>query len=133
MSGSLSRDADGTAGAAPAPDAAAVALDAEDEKLIVLARGARARAGAAEGAAVRDQDGRTYAAATVALRSLQLTAAQAAVAAAVASGAHELEALVVVGDASVIDADSLAAAAELGSAVILLAGTDGTVRSRFGR
>ncbi len=47
----------------------------------------RARTGAAEGAAVRDTDGRTYAAATVALPSLQLTALQAAVAAAVSSGA----------------------------------------------
>ena len=33
-------------------------LDAEDAKLVTLARGARARAGAAEGAAVRDDDGR---------------------------------------------------------------------------
>ncbi|HEY4992801.1 MAG TPA: hypothetical protein VII33_12040, partial [Nakamurella sp.] len=31
--------------------------DAEDAKLITLARGARARTGAAEGAAVRDGDG----------------------------------------------------------------------------
>ncbi len=42
-------------------------LTAEDAKLVTLARSARARVGAAEGAAVRDQDGRTYAAATVAL------------------------------------------------------------------
>ena len=62
-------------------------LDAEDAKLVTLARGARARAGAAEGAAVRDEDGRTYAAATVGLPSLTLTALQAAVAAMWAAGA----------------------------------------------
>lgn len=44
-------------------------LDAEDGKLVTLARSARARIGAPEGAAVRDGDGRTYAAATVALPS----------------------------------------------------------------
>ena len=68
------------------------ALDAEDAKLVTLARSARARIGAAEGAAVRDTDGRTYAAATVALPSLTLTALQVAVAAAVSSGATALEA-----------------------------------------
>ena len=36
-------------------------LDAEDAKLVVLARGAMARAEAVTGAAVRDLDGRTYA------------------------------------------------------------------------
>ena len=36
-------------------------LSAEDAKLVTLARAARARAGAVEGAAVRDGDGRTYA------------------------------------------------------------------------
>ena len=46
-------------------------LSAEDAKLVTLARATRARTGAAEGAAVRDLDGRTYAAATVALPSLQ--------------------------------------------------------------
>ena len=55
-------------------------MDAEDAKLVTLARAARARIGAAEGAAVRDSDGRTYAGATVALPSLTLTALQAAVA-----------------------------------------------------
>jgi len=36
-------------------------LDAEDAKLVVLARGAMGRAEAPGGAAVRDLDGRTYA------------------------------------------------------------------------
>ena len=46
---------------------------------------------------MRDTDGRTYAACTVALPSLSLTALQAAVAAAVAAGAPGLEAAAVVG------------------------------------
>ena len=74
-------------------------LDPEDAKLVTLARGARGRTSALEGAAVRDDDGRTYAAATVALPSLRLTAVQAAVAAAVSSGAQALEAVAVVGEA----------------------------------
>jgi len=68
-------------------------LDPEDGKIITLARSARARTGAPEGAAVRDTMGRTYSACTVALPSLKLTALQAAVAAAVASGADGLEAV----------------------------------------
>ncbi len=83
-------------------------LEAEDSKLVTLARSARARTGAAQGAAVRDIDGRTYVAATVALPSLQLSALQAAVAMAVSSGARGLEAAVVYGpDAS--DEDGAAA------------------------
>src|SRR3974377_911469 len=49
-------------------------LGEEDQKIVILARSARARVGAAEGAAVRDETGRTYAAATVALPSLPLSA-----------------------------------------------------------
>ena len=74
-----------------------MSLDAEDAKLVVLARGAMARAEAGSGAAVRDLDGRTYAAAPVTLEALTLTALQAAVAAAVSSGAAGLEAAVLVG------------------------------------
>ena len=73
--------------------------DPEDEKLATLARSARARTGAAQGAAVRDTDGRTYVAASVALASLRLSALQVAVAMAVSSGALGLEAAVVVGGA----------------------------------
>ena len=72
-------------------------LSDEDAKLVVLARGAMGRAEAASGAAVRDTDGRTYAGAPVRLAALQLTALQAAVAAAVSSGATALEAVVLVG------------------------------------
>lgn len=70
-------------------------LSAEDQKLVTLARATRARTNAAEGAAVRDLDGRTYAAATVALPSLSLTALDVCVAMAIASGSRGLEAAVV--------------------------------------
>jgi hypothetical protein len=46
----------------------------EDAKLVTLARATRARARATEGAAVRDLDGRTYAAASVRLAHLELSA-----------------------------------------------------------
>ncbi|MFI6165266.1 cytidine deaminase [Nocardia sp. NPDC051052] len=72
-------------------------LDPEDNKLLVLARGAMGRAGGASGAAVRDTDGRTYAAGEVGLAALRLTALQASVAAAISSGAEGFEAAVVVG------------------------------------
>ncbi|MBM7772558.1 cytidine deaminase [Actinokineospora baliensis] len=103
-------------------------LDQEDAKIVTLARSSRARTGAAEGAAVRDTDGRTYAAATVALPSLRLTALQAAVAAAVSSGAEGLEAAAVVTDAGEVDADSLAAVRDLtADAPVLRADASGTV------
>jgi hypothetical protein len=89
---------DAAADDAAADDAAAGNLAPEDAKLITLARSARARLGAEEGAAVRDETGRTYVAATVDLSSLQLSAVQAVVAAAVSSGSQRLEAVAVVGD-----------------------------------
>jgi hypothetical protein len=73
-------------------------LSAEDQKLVVLARSARARSRAGQAAAVRDTDGRTYVASSVALPSLQLSALQIAVAMAVSSGAPGLEAAVVLGE-----------------------------------
>jgi hypothetical protein len=78
-------------------------VDPEDDKLVTLARSARARTGAAEAAAVRDDIGRTYVAGSVALPALQLTALQAAVAAAASSGVRTLEAAVVVTAAAEID------------------------------
>ena len=86
-------------------------LDAEDAKLVTLARGAMGRAEAASGAAVRDADGRTYAGAPVSLNMLRLTALQAAVAAAVSSGATGIEAAVLVGGES--DDAGVAAVREL--------------------
>ncbi|MET7709660.1 cytidine deaminase [Micromonospora sp. NPDC005189] len=113
--------------ARPAPTAPAP-LSAEDGKLVVLARGARGRVGAVEGAAVRDQDGRTYAAASVALPSLTLTALQLAVASAVAAGASRLEAAVVVTEASTLDGAGHAAVRDLAvDAPIHVAAPDGTV------
>ena len=105
-------------------------LDPEDAKLITLARSARGRTGAAEGAAVRDTDGRTYLAATVALPSLQLSALQAAVAAAVSSGVTGLEAAAVVSAADELEEAGPAAVHDLTpTAPVLLAGPDGAVRS----
>jgi cytidine deaminase len=71
-------------------------VDAEDEKLVTLARSARARTGRPEAAAVRDDIGRTYVAATVELPGLSLTALQAVVAAAASSGVTTLEAVAIV-------------------------------------
>lgn len=73
-------------------------LSAEDAKLVTLARATRARARAREGAAVRDLDGRTYAAASVRLEHLDLSALEVCVAMAVSSGSTGLEAAVVLAD-----------------------------------
>ena len=89
-------------------------LDPEDDKLVTLARGARARTGAAEGAAVRDDMGRTYAAASVALPSLTLTALQAAVAAAISSGSKVFEAAVVVTKSNDVGSTDRALLADIG-------------------
>jgi hypothetical protein len=103
-------------------------LSAEDVKLVTLARSARARVGAIEGASVRDQDGRTYAAATVALPSLALTALQLAVASAAAAGASSLEAAAVVTEASTLDQAGQAAVRDLSAAgPIHVAAPDGTL------
>src|ERR671921_849113 len=104
----------------------ATELDPEDAKLVTLARSARGRTGAAEGAAVRDTDGRTYVAATVTLPSLRLSALQAAVAAAVSSGVGGLEAAAVVSAADAVEDGGLAAVHDLApSAPVHLAGPDG--------
>jgi hypothetical protein len=107
--------------------------DAEDIKLVMLARAARTRIEAAEGAAVRDLDGRVYAAATVILPSLSLSALEAAVAAAVSSGASGLEAAAVVTPDDVEPA-GLAAVRDLGGAGtgVLIADSDGVVRRTLG-
>ena len=103
--------------------------ESEDLKIITLARSARARAEAAEGAAVRDETGRTYAAATVELPSLRLSALQVAVAMAVSSGATELAAAAVVTEGEPGAAD-VAAVRDMGAnASILVAGPDGAIRA----
>lgn len=73
-------------------------LSHEDAKLVTLARATKARVRAAQGAAVRDQDGRTYAAASVDLPSLRLSALDVCVAMAVSSGSTGLEAAVLLAD-----------------------------------
>ena len=98
------------------PDTPAPLGDPEDLKLVTLARTTRARTRAAEGACRRDQDGRTYAGATVVLPSLRLTAVQVAVAMAVASGARSLEAVLVLGEEAQPREDDLAVVRDLSGA-----------------
>ena len=100
----------------------------EDLKIITLARSARARVMAAEGAAVRDETGRTYAAAAVALPSLRLSALHLAVAMAVSSGAGNLEAAALVSDGDGPDPADLAAVRDMGpDAIVFHAAPDGTL------
>lgn len=73
-------------------------LSPEDAKLVTLARSSRARTQAVHGAAVRDQDGRTYVASTVSLPSVHVDALDLAVAMAVSSGAGGIEAAALVGE-----------------------------------
>lgn len=100
-------------------------LGPEDGKLITLARASRARNSAAEGAAVRDETGRTYVATTVELPSLRLTALQAAVAAAVSGEAGMLEAAAVVTDAEELTGDDRAAAEDMKTRLVVVAAPDG--------
>lgn len=106
-------------------------LGPEDRKIITLARSARARNGVPEGAAVRDETGRTYVAGTVALPSLELSALRTAVAMAVASGATSLEAAAVVSASDTASDEDRAAVRDLGGATtpVLLAGPDGVLKS----
>jgi hypothetical protein len=97
-------------------------LDPDDAKLVTLARAAMARAQAGSGAAIRDADGRTYAAAPVDLSALKLTGLQAAVAAAVSGGATGLEAAVLVAGSA--DDPGIAAVRELSATVTIIL-TDG--------
>ena len=88
-------------------------LDAQDAKLVTLARASMARIGADHGAAVRDADGRSYAAGPVALTCLSIEALDLAVAQAVSAGATGLEAAAVV-SASDHPVVSVAAVREVG-------------------
>jgi hypothetical protein len=104
-------------------------LNADDAKLATLARGARGRVQAAEGAAVCDETGRTYASASVSLLSLHLSGLQAAVAQAAASGARGLQSAVLVVDHGAADAEGVAAVRDLGGVgvPIYLVNGSGTV------
>ncbi|MHB1613928.1 MAG: cytidine/deoxycytidylate deaminase family protein [Actinomycetes bacterium] len=112
------------------PEDPAATLSAEDLKIIALARSARARSGAPEGAAVRDETGRTYVASTVALPTLAISALRLAVAQAVASGAGGLEAAALVGDPPDLDARDARAVVELGGGAVEVFGAapDGVLR-----
>ena len=103
--------------------------DPEDVKIVGLARSTRARTRAVEGACVRDTDGRTYAAATVELGSLRLSAMQVAVAMAASSGAQGLEAVVVVGNSPTATELDLAAVRDFAGQGVtyLVADPDGSV------
>jgi hypothetical protein len=105
-------------------------LGPEDLKIITLARSARARVGSAEGAAVRDETGRTYAAAAISLPSLRLSALALAVAMAVSSGAASLEAAALVSDGAVPDPADIAAVRDIGpDEIIIHVLPDGAVRA----
>lgn len=110
-------------------------LTAEDRKLVTLARATKARTRAAEGAAVRDGDGRTYAAATLDLPSLRISALAACLAMAHSSGAPGLEAAVVLTDGDEVAEADLAAVRDLAGEGVTVHRGDargsltGTVRS----
>jgi hypothetical protein len=93
----------------------------EDAKLLTLARSTRARTRAAEGACVRDLDGRTYAGSSVELPSLSLSAVAVAVAMASSSAAAGLEAVAVVTESDAVSESDLAVVREFaGSGVPVL-------------
>lgn len=127
--GAVVRPRTGAPYASPMTDT--TGIDPEDSKIITLARSARARNGVPEGAAVRDETGRTYVAGTVELDSLKLSALQTAVAMAVASGARSLEAAAVVSAADAPAEADRAAVRDLGGpdTPVLLAGPDGALKS----
>jgi hypothetical protein len=106
-------------------------LSPEDQKLVTLARATFARTGGPEGAAVRDADGRTYAAVTVALPSLQVSALGVCVAMAVSSGSRGLEAAVVLSAKEQVSPLDLAVLRDFGGAgvVVHVGDTRGTVSS----
>ena len=103
--------------------------DPEDAKLLTLARSTRARTRAAQGACVRDRDGRTYAGASVELPSLRLSAVQVAVAMAVSSGARGLEAVLVQAEDQAVSESDLSVVRDFsGPGVpVHLTGPDGAV------
>ena len=106
--------------------------DPDDRKIITLARAVRARTSAAQGASVRDTDGRTYAATSVALPSLQLSAVQVAVSMAVSSGAPGLEAVAVNGPDALSEQDrSVITDLAGGDVAVWLTDATGAVRERI--
>jgi hypothetical protein len=116
------------AGRLPAAAPQQAELDPEDVKILTLARSSRARRRTPSGAAVRDVDGRTYAASDVDLPSLRLSALEVAVAMAVSSGAAGLEAAAVVTALAPSDVDPRAVGDLGGPGVpVHVAGPDGVL------
>lgn len=106
-------------------------MDPEDSKLVTLARAALGRAlvrtMTPAGAAVRDDMGRTYAAASVEIDGASVTALQLAVASAISSGARAFEAAAVVSDDTAPDEEGLTALNAFGPvATVIRARADGT-------
>jgi cytidine deaminase len=106
-------------------------VDPEDEKLVTLARAALGRAlvrtWVPAGAAVRDDTGRTYAAASVEMDGASVTALQLAVATAVSSGARRFEAAAVVSDDPTDDVEGRKALNAFGPVTLIRARPDGSV------
>jgi hypothetical protein len=104
--------------------------DPDDLKLITLARAALGRTRAAQGAAVRDTEGRAYAAASVHLEHLELSAVAVAVAVAASSGAGGLEAVAFVAAQEPTDSDvEVVRDLAVDGAVVWWTDTRGTVQS----
>jgi hypothetical protein len=95
------------------------------DKLLTLARGARGRIDAAQGAAIRDSIGRTYAAPNIALPDFTVSALNLALANAIAGGSTGIDMAVVVQDDPVVDITALRHVAGVGIPVHIYA-PDGT-------
>jgi len=78
----------------------------EDDKLAILAKGARSRVQAKIGAALRDETGRTYASAEISIGILKLSAVEMVVAQAVASGSTGVESIVLSAQTEISFSDS---------------------------
>jgi cytidine deaminase len=109
--------------------------NSEDDKLAVLAKGARSRVQANVGAALRDETGRTYASAEVSIGSLKLSAVEMVVAQAVASGSTGIESVVVSPgieqDVADSDIELVRVFAGVGVAVYVIDETGNPVTSRL--
>ncbi|HVF04048.1 MAG TPA: cytidine deaminase [Frankiaceae bacterium] len=107
-------------------------MDAEDSKLVTLARAALGRAlvrtMVPAGAAVRDDMGRTYAAASVEVDGASVTALQLAVASAISSGARAFEAAAIVSEDTAPDEEGSTALNAFGPVpTVIRALPDGTI------
>jgi cytidine deaminase len=106
----------------------------EDDKLVTLARGARARVGAESGAALRDTTGRTYSGTNVNRGPLTFTAIELIVAQAISSGSTGIEAVVVVADDVLVtskDVDVVEAAGGVGIPVHIVDNTGTLLRTLY--